>query len=73
MIAVLGVVVPLMRPLFPSRGARRADRQQRLPQPAGRGAGYHEPSLVFLAGTRTRLIDGAGAAESCARAIAASR
>jgi hypothetical protein len=26
-------------------------------------AGYHEPSLVFLAGTRTRLTDGTGAAE----------
>ena len=26
-------------------------------------AGYHEPSLVFLAGTATRLTDGAGAAD----------
>ena len=26
-------------------------------------AGYHEPSLVFLVGTHTRLVDGAGAAD----------
>jgi hypothetical protein len=26
-------------------------------------AGYHEPSLVFLLGTKTRLTDGQGAAD----------
>jgi hypothetical protein len=26
-------------------------------------AGYHEPSLVFLVGTQTKLVDGADAAE----------
>ena len=26
-------------------------------------AGYHEPSLVYLVGTTTRLVDGAGAAD----------
>ena len=41
-------------------------------------AGYHEPSLVFLAGTRTRLVDGATAAEilrggDCRLAIIESR
>jgi hypothetical protein len=29
----------------------------------GAAAGYHEPSLVYLAGTSTRLLDGAGAAD----------
>src|ERR1044072_9187189 len=41
-------------------------------------AGYHEPSLVFLIGTRTRLVDGATAAEilrggECRVAIIESR
>jgi hypothetical protein len=31
--------------------------------PEAAAAGYHEPSLVFLAGTKTLLTDGAGAAD----------
>ena len=31
--------------------------------PVAATAGYHEPSLVFLAGTQTRLTDGGGAAD----------
>ena len=31
--------------------------------PIAAAAGYHEPSLVFLAGTSTRLLDGTGAAD----------
>ena len=34
-----------------------------MPQPAAAAVGYQEPSLVFLAGTTTRLTDTAGAAE----------
>lgn len=41
-----------------------------LPPPAARpplaAAGYHEPSLVFLAGTDTRLTTGAGVAQALA-------
>ena len=36
-------------------------------------AGFHEPSLVFLVGTRTRLVDGASAAEILRRANAGLR
>ena len=41
-------------------------------------AGFHEPSLVFLIGTRTRLVDGSSAAEilrggDCRFAIIESR
>ena len=41
-------------------------------------AGFHEPSLVFLLGTRTRLVDGSTAAEilrggDCRYAIIESR
>lgn len=44
-----------------------------LPGAPAAAAGYHEPSLVFLLGTRTRLTDGAGVADWMAeqpRAIA---
>jgi hypothetical protein len=62
-IAVLGFVMPSLRPLFPSATLARMlpadDCEYRLVA----AAGYHEPSLVFLVGTSTRLTDGAGAAE----------
>jgi len=32
-------------------------------QPLVAAAGYHEPSVVFLAGTETKLIDGSDAAD----------
>jgi hypothetical protein len=38
-------------------------RESGCAQPAAAAVGYHEPSLVFLAGTATRLTDTAGAAE----------
>ena len=41
----------------------RVLRDSGCAQPVAAAAGYHEPSLVFLAGTATRLTDGAGAAE----------
>ena len=62
-IAVLGVVVPLMRPVFPSRGLAELIANSGCRNPVVASAGFHEPSLVFLAGTRTRLVDGASAAE----------
>jgi 4-amino-4-deoxy-L-arabinose transferase-like glycosyltransferase len=62
-VAVLGVAVPLMRPIFPSRQLAEMINEPGCPYPVVASAGYHEPSLVFLAGTRTRLVDGATAAE----------
>ena len=38
-------------------------RESGCAHPLAAGAGYHEPSLVFLAGTATRLTDAAGAAD----------
>jgi hypothetical protein len=66
-IAVYGVIVPSLRPLFPSATLARILRAADCPDPAVAAAGYHEPSLVFLVGTSTRLTSGGGAADFLAR------
>ena len=78
LIAVFGVALPLMRPVFPSRSLAEMISVSGCRNPIVAAAGYHEPSLVFLAGTRTRLVDGATAAEilrggDCRLAIIESR
>lgn len=77
-IATLGVAVPLMRPVFPSEALTDFVRDADCRGPIIAAAGYHEPSLVFLLGTRTRLVDGSTAAEilragDCRYAIIESR
>jgi 4-amino-4-deoxy-L-arabinose transferase-like glycosyltransferase len=62
-IALFGIVVPSLSALFPSLPLSRFLRAPGCENPAAASAGYHEPSLVFLAGTSTRLVDGAGAAD----------
>jgi len=62
-IATLGVAIPLMRPIFPSGALTDFVRDADCPNPVIAAAGFHEPSLVFLHGTRTRLVDGSTAAE----------
>lgn len=62
-IAVYGVVLPSFVSLFPSRTIAQALRATDCEKPVAAAAGFHEPSLVFLAGTETRLTDGAGAAD----------
>ena len=63
-IAVYAVTFPLLPSLFPS--AMIADEIQatecKQPHVASTFA-YQEPSLVFLLGTDTRFVDGAGAAD----------
>jgi 4-amino-4-deoxy-L-arabinose transferase-like glycosyltransferase len=62
--ALFGVVIPALEPLFPSPALARILRDSGCPRPVvAASVGYHEPSLVFLAGTPTRLTDTAGAAE----------
>jgi hypothetical protein len=61
--AVLGVAVPLMRPVFPSVTLADFVHNGDCRDPVVVSAGFHEPSLVFLIGTRTRLVDGSTAAE----------
>jgi 4-amino-4-deoxy-L-arabinose transferase-like glycosyltransferase len=61
--AVLGVAIPLMRPVFPSAELAEIVRNIDCRNPVIAAAGFHEPSLVFLIGTHTRLVDGSSAAE----------
>jgi hypothetical protein len=62
-IAIFALVVPSLGQLFPSVMLARILRDSGCAQPAAAAVGYQEPSLVFLAGTATRLTDTAGAAE----------
>lgn len=62
-IAFYAVFLPSLRPVFPSVHLARALRTVVCVAPKAAAAGYHEPSLVFMAGTSTQLTDGAGAAD----------
>ena len=62
-IAIFALIVPSLGPLFPAPMLARVLRDSGCAQPEAAAVGYHEPSLVFLAGTATRLTDSAGAAE----------
>jgi hypothetical protein len=57
------VVLPALRPLFPSAEIARALRNVRCVGPKAAAAGFQEPSLVFMTGTSTLLTDGSGAAD----------
>jgi 4-amino-4-deoxy-L-arabinose transferase-like glycosyltransferase len=61
--AILGVIVPALSALFPSAALARIVRDSGCSTPQVAAAGYHEPSLVFLIGTGTRLTDGTAAAD----------
>jgi len=62
-LAVLGIIVPSLRPLFPSATLARVLASDACDDKVIAAAGYQEPSLVFLLGTSVRLTDGAGAAD----------
>jgi 4-amino-4-deoxy-L-arabinose transferase-like glycosyltransferase len=62
-ISIYAIIIPSMTSLFPSVALARVLRTADCPEPVAAAAGYHEPSLVFLAGTQTRLTDGAGVAD----------
>jgi 4-amino-4-deoxy-L-arabinose transferase-like glycosyltransferase len=77
-IAIYGIIVPSLSPLFPSAEIARALRKVSCVGPKAVAAGYHEPSLVFMVGTSTLLTDGSGAADflkqgSCRFAIVEAR
>jgi 4-amino-4-deoxy-L-arabinose transferase-like glycosyltransferase len=61
--AIMGLIIPSLTPVFPSVALAKVMQDSGCAAPLAASTGYHEPSLVFLAGTETRLIDGAGAAE----------
>lgn len=62
-IGICGVIVPSLRPAFPSVAFAAILHGASCPDPRAASVGYQEPSLVFLAGTGTRLTDAAGAAD----------
>jgi 4-amino-4-deoxy-L-arabinose transferase-like glycosyltransferase len=62
-IAIFGLIIPSLGQLFPSPALARILRESGCAHPEAATVGYQEPSLVFLAGTATRLADTAGAAE----------
>ena len=64
-IGIYAVVVPSLEPAVSERRRWREvlARVRRAPHPLAASAGYEEPSLVFLAGTKTHLTDAAGAAD----------
>jgi hypothetical protein len=62
-LAIFGIIIPSLGTAFPSTTLTRVVREAGCDKPAIATAGYHEPSLVFLAGTGTRLLDGSGAAD----------
>ena len=77
-VAIYGVVLPALTPLFPSAEIARALRNVVCVGPKAAAAGFHEPSLVFMTGTSTLLTDGSGAADflgqgSCRFALVESR
>ncbi len=62
-VAIYAVIVPALTPLFPAVALAGVLRASGCAHPIAASAGYEEPSLVFLAGTATRLTDAAGAAD----------
>jgi 4-amino-4-deoxy-L-arabinose transferase-like glycosyltransferase len=62
-ITMFGLLAPSLPTLFPSATIAAQLRATDCPNPMVASAGYHEPSLVFLLGTQTRLTDGPGAVE----------
>jgi 4-amino-4-deoxy-L-arabinose transferase-like glycosyltransferase len=61
--AVYGAIFPSLTVAFPSATVSQILRDSGCQQPMVAAAGYHEPSLVFLVGTETRLVDGSDAAD----------
>jgi 4-amino-4-deoxy-L-arabinose transferase-like glycosyltransferase len=62
-VAAYGIILPMMATVFPSAALARIVREADCDKPRVAAAGYHEPSIVFLAGTETKLLDGADAAD----------
>jgi 4-amino-4-deoxy-L-arabinose transferase-like glycosyltransferase len=60
---VAAVVAPNLKTIWVApRLAAAIKRDAQCPRPQVASAGFEEPSLVFLVGTQTQLVDGSGAA-----------
>ncbi len=62
-VAIYAVIVPSLTTAFPSPALARIVRDAGCRPAQVATAGYEEPSLVFLIGTGTKMVDGADAAE----------
>ena len=62
-IGVFSIILPWLRPVFPRVALARILHDAGCAHPLAASAGYEEPSLVFLAGTETRLTDASSAAD----------
>jgi 4-amino-4-deoxy-L-arabinose transferase-like glycosyltransferase len=62
-IGLYSIILPTLGPLFPSVALAGVLRKSGCTHPVAASAGYGEPSLVFLAGTETRITDASGAAD----------
>jgi 4-amino-4-deoxy-L-arabinose transferase-like glycosyltransferase len=62
-VGIAGIILPSLAPAFPSAALAKVLSNSACPFPIAASSGYEEPSLVFLAGTPTRLTDPAGAAD----------
>jgi 4-amino-4-deoxy-L-arabinose transferase-like glycosyltransferase len=62
-IGMSAIILPFLTPAFPSVALAKVLRDSSCPFPVAASSGYEEPSLVFLAGTDTRLTDPSGAAD----------
>lgn len=62
-IALYAVIIPSLTTAFPSAALARLVREADCGPAMVAAAGYQEPSLVFLAGTETAMVDGTDAAE----------
>ena len=62
-IGVFSITLPWLRPIFPSVTFANILHRANCANPVAASAGYEEPSLVFLAGTNTRLTDASSAAD----------
>jgi 4-amino-4-deoxy-L-arabinose transferase-like glycosyltransferase len=62
-IGLYAVIVPSLTPAFPSVALAQVLRDAACEHPLAASTGYEEPSLVFLAGTKTRFTDAEDAAD----------
>jgi 4-amino-4-deoxy-L-arabinose transferase-like glycosyltransferase len=62
-IGIYALVIPSLGPAFPSVALADVLRESNCAHPVAASAGFEEPSLVFLAGTETRITDASGAAD----------
>jgi len=62
-ISIYAVIVPSLGTAFPSAAMARIVRDANCGRAQVATAGYQEPSLVFLIGTDTSMVDGTDAAE----------